>query len=78
MDAPDFMNTPEMREAEEELRRALTEIFSAFVDPDTIAEIESWDFAEDGKTLVVYCRLEDGRERMWSFCPGYPAAVRDL
>ena len=74
----DFLDTPEMREAEEKLRRGLSEIFSKLpLIPDVpIHSVDNWgEFAEDGQTLIVVATLADGMQLYVSMCPGKPLAV---
>ena len=74
----DFLDTPEIREAEEKLRRGLAEIFSKLpLIPDTpIHSVDNWgEFAEDGQTLIVIATLADGMQLHLSLCPGKPLAV---
>lgn len=44
--------------------------------PDNIVHsVDSWDFAEDGKTFTVMATTQEGLTLIVSLCPGEPVSV---
>ena len=81
-DMNEQLNTT-LDEASRQLRADLRRIFDdasiGAMLPVPVAEIESYDMAEDGETLFVWVALANGRTAAVSICPGRPitAAIVD-
>ena len=72
-----MIDHPDMRAAEEDLRRSLESIFAQLDDNPVIDRIDYFEICEDGETLAVVCTLTDGRTRHWQFAPGRQVTVGD-
>lgn len=64
-------------DAERELRDRIVEVLETAAEGNalggaTVANVESFGLAEDGRTLVVTVELTDGRLAMFQFAPGQP------